>query len=108
MIEDAHADVRPKLKLFNGRAHGKWLRGHHAYIAAHSKTDAARLMTEVFQFRSESSALRELNVYWHAGHWGTNMQGVTPERGVWVINEREIPRTPQRIYPADATGTRQQ
>lgn len=88
-----------RLKLFNGRGHGQWMRHHHAYIAAKSKADAARMMAQVFGFFSENSALRELNVYWHAGAWGNHMKDVNPERGVWVIDERERPIRPQKIFP---------
>ena len=79
------AKKKRKLKLFNGSAHGKFLRGYHAYVAAYSIADASDVMTVAFG--GSRKWTRELNVYWHKGHWGNAMEGITPERGCWVAKK---------------------
>jgi hypothetical protein len=55
----------------------------HAYVAAYSMNDAVRVITEVLGY--EPRGIRsELKIYWSRGCWGTPMDGITPERGMWV------------------------
>jgi hypothetical protein len=89
--------TRP-LKLFNGRAIGvykhndpKWREAGpraahhaHAYIAAHSMADAVRLVSEY----GARLSLSELQVYWNKGCWGDTMEGIIPERGIWIAIDR--------------------
>ncbi len=83
-----------KLKLFNGR----WGRGEHAYVAAYSQADCIAIMREV---AGGGFFATELRVYWSHGCWGTSMDGITPERGMWVQNDRygHGDRTPRRVFP---------
>jgi len=94
-----------KLKLFNGR---DWEhRGGHLYVAAHSLQDASILISEAYcKVRGlvdrpdirimPTSYLRE---YWFKGCWGTDMDGITPERGVWwgKSNGHGMSEKPERI-----------
>jgi hypothetical protein len=54
----------------------------HMWVAAYSKADAVRVLREAGY---ETMTLREFNIYWSKGCWGTPMDGITPERGVWFI-----------------------
>lgn len=80
--------MKPKpLKLWNGRAHGQWMRGGHFFVCAHSKAEACRLLA-VGTNLPESHASRfrsEINDYYSEGLWGDDMECVTPEVGLWVI-----------------------
>ncbi len=74
------------LKLFNGRG---WGSGQHAYVAAYSQADARRVCEELGYQLTAS----ELKVYWSHGCWGTRMDGITPERGLWLQeNWHEVPK----------------
>jgi len=81
-----------KLKFFNGRTFDwhRW-KGWHTNIAAYSKTDAARLLSQAANHARNS--YNEINVYF-SPCWGTVMQEVVPnpERGVYMEHEqtREI------------------
>lgn len=80
------------LSLWNGRAYScrspgdpRWdgVGGkgrQHAYVAAHSMADARRVIEE-YCGRLPSDS--ELRVYWSEG-WGEVMDGVEPERGLWL------------------------
>lgn len=80
------------LKIWNGRGHGDWYRGHF-YVAATTKKDAATMLAQVshpavvgradFDFLI-NRMLREFTDYFSEGCWGTSMDGVVPERGVWA------------------------
>jgi hypothetical protein len=87
-----------KLILFNGR----WMenlrrRGGHAFVAAYSRADAVRVVAEVLGYEPRGMH-NEIKVYWSQGAWGNTMDGITPERGIWVTYEQ--PRTkPERLQP---------
>jgi hypothetical protein len=85
------------LKLFNGR----WGRGgaDHIYVAAHSQADAIRVVNELYGEGRLSTS--EIKNYWSKGAWGTNMEGITPERGAWVVKRDMNPdrKPPVRITP---------
>lgn len=70
------------LKLYNGRLTYKRVRGH-GYIAAYSDADAIRILDQVVGGRGNR---KEITVYWSKGAWGNQMDGVTPERGLWFID----------------------
>lgn len=76
-----------KLILFNGRGHGsKYGRGYHFYIAAYSYADASRLLTQATGINT--NWYRELKDYYCKDCWGNYMDGIIPERGLWVCKER--------------------
>lgn len=52
----------------------------HLWVAAYSKADAVRLLQEGGY---ETMTIREFNIYWSKGCWGTPMDGIAIERGVW-------------------------
>lgn len=85
------------LRLFNGRAGSccdwkdqRWKTTPrsdltaHAYIAAYSMADAVRVVKEYSEGRARTS-VHEINIYWNKNCWGNSMDGITPERGLWVL-----------------------
>lgn len=96
-----------ELKIWNGRGGCIWerqlpieLQGHrayHIYIAAYSVADACRLINEVNGY--ERNNAQEIKVYFSKGCWGNNMEGITPERGIWISHDAmDIAKeTPVRI-----------
>jgi hypothetical protein len=89
--------VKKQLVLFNGRAGvvynprdpawSTWPDKYrvHAYVAAHSTADAVRLIEEYNG--GWPRAASELRTYWSKGTWGRAMDGITPERGIWIATE---------------------
>lgn len=69
-----------KLKLFSGRGCSPRER---LFIAAYSRADACRLLHQQYRGISCSSWDRELKEYF-SECWGTEMDSVTPVRGVWL------------------------
>ena len=81
------------LKLFNGRgiccrkSQDPLWKNHpsnasvSAYIAAFSRADAARVIEEYCGTRPSAG---ELKNYFTEGHWGNSMDGIEPERGLWL------------------------
>jgi hypothetical protein len=78
-------NVRMPLKLWNGRwSDNRPVRGckvAHAYVAAFGRESAIEMLK-----RAGNTLMTpyELKIYWSKGAWGTPMQNVTPEPGVWV------------------------
>jgi hypothetical protein len=70
------------LLLMNGRWGGR--NQQHVYVAAYSKADADRLLQQASGI--PHSFMNEINVYFSKGCWGNAMDGITPERGVWVTD----------------------
>ena len=92
------AKKEKKLILMNGR--GFKCNGDHLYIGAYSVADASRLMTEAYAkllWTREMDAdekkfytgrfSRDVKEYFSKGSWGTSMEGVNPERGVWYAEK---------------------
>lgn len=79
-----------KLKLWNGRCYGvvpqgEWKRNGktgHVFVAAYSANDVRTLCRELGLC---DPGANEIKVYWSAGSWGTSMEGITPDRGVWIV-----------------------
>jgi hypothetical protein len=77
-----------KLKVWNGRAYGilpasQWKRGGepvHIYACAYSVADLQNLCDEPGLHRVPASEVRN---YW-SSCWGKPMQGIEPERGIWL------------------------
>ena len=93
--------MKPKaLKLWNGRGYivcgAKWHpKGEpHIYIAAYSRADAVRLIGECLGSEPRS-ADSELRNYFSEGCWGNPMDGITPERGIWMTRDQD--RVPKRL-----------
>ncbi|WP_432262901.1 hypothetical protein [Cupriavidus sp. TMH.W2] len=91
--------MRPKLKVWNGRG---WCCHHRqdprwqgvrpdsvtVYICATSRADARRVVEAYTGTNSLSD--HEIKVYFSEA-WGRAMDGVTPERGLWLQFERGTP-----------------
>lgn len=80
-----------KLKLWNGRSYSchkhddpRWeeVRTGHIYIAAYNRADAARVMGE-YLGRIPRGADHEIKTYF-SECWGNPMDGIEPERGMWI------------------------
>jgi hypothetical protein len=78
-----------KLKIWNG---SDWdYEGGHLYVAAYSGQDAINLVNEAYRKlkgytdRPDIKALKSsyFRTYWSPNCWGNDMDGITPERGVW-------------------------
>lgn len=97
------------LKIWNGLAthvmcakHGdpQWIAARaanrsyqiHAYVCANSRADALRLIAEYADL--PRGAAHAIQKYWHMGSWGNSMNGITPERGLWL---QFGSRTPVRV-----------
>lgn len=84
-----------QLKLWNGRAYccykpsdPRWKgndpgRGATISAAAYSRADLRRLIAE---YCGEAPSDGELRTYF-AECWGNDMDGITPERGIWLTND---------------------
>ena len=82
-----------KLRLWNGRAYccrkpsdPFWKgvphnEGGNAYVAAYSRADVRRVIEEYTGYKPGDTEIRE---YWSPDCWGNAMDGITPERGLWV------------------------
>lgn len=90
-----------KLRLFNGRFHEKDAGQVHAYVAAYSRADAVRVITEYLGYKTRGME-NELKVYW-SETWGNPMIGIEPQRGLWVQLKhmdkpiKRYPEPPQNI-----------
>jgi hypothetical protein len=81
------------LKIWNGRGYcchkrddPRWngiaiSKSIPAYVAAYSRADARKVIAEYCGHEPADSELRD---YWAAGCWGSSMDGVVPERGLWL------------------------
>ena len=81
------------LKLWNGSGYGcknhkdtRWdgIKDYgtvRAYIAAYSRADARRIIKEYSGYDLPD---HEIKNYWNPNCWGNDMNGVTPERGLWL------------------------
>ena len=88
----AEKTKQKQLKVWNGR--GAWIAHKdrdklrspsstpHMYIAAYSVKDAEALIEEYVGYKPTGVA-REMRVYF-APMWGRIMDGITPERGIWL------------------------
>jgi hypothetical protein len=82
-----------KLRIWNGRNYN-YPYGH-MYIAAYSVEDAVRLLTELHGH--EPRGIRaEIRNYWSPNCWGIVMDGITPERGIWVT-DKDNDMKPKRL-----------
>jgi hypothetical protein len=87
------------LKIWNGRCTEN-LRGTHLFLAAYSQADACRMLSELYPRLNPSQWNREMTIYFNKNCWGNTMEGITPERGVWLQeNEYTDHATLKRIYP---------
>jgi hypothetical protein len=68
-----------KLKIWNGRGHGKFT-DSHIYVCATSQKHAAELISNATSAYVTSN---EISKY-YSNCWGNSMDGIEPEVGVWV------------------------
>ena len=92
-----------KLKLWNGRS--LWHKGGHVYVCAHSQAHALEIVNKALRIvrgwedRPDINPINmsEIRDYWSAGCWGSPMDGIVHEVGVWHQDTRQS--KPIRIYP---------
>jgi hypothetical protein len=65
------------LKIWNGRGHGDYDRGHF-YVAAFTKKQACELLGKAAGWTSSPIPMSELNNYYAQGAWGNTMDGIPP------------------------------
>ena len=89
--------MNKKLRCWNGR----WLdsNGHDRInICAYSRADAIRLIEEYTGYKTRSLN-SEIKDYW-SECWGRDMNGITPERGIWFSNGYGKKRIkPHKVFP---------
>lgn len=83
-----------QLRLWNGR----WSVGLHCYVAAYSVADALRLVEQCLGYLPRGMR-GEIENYWSPGLWGRTMDGITPERGIWVVREDPPRKALRRLIP---------
>lgn len=95
------------LKIWNGRPYfchnrqdPKWedvqvgRTSGSIYAAAYTRADLRRLITE---YTGQPISDSEIKTYWNEGHWGDEMVGITPERGLWLKQKAYDDRPPVRL-----------
>jgi len=91
-----------KIKIWNGRGYRN---REHLYIGAYSKADACKMLNELYLVSSKSYWNREITIYFSEGCWGNTMDGITPERGIWLLqNEYSKDEILTRVYPIKEKG----
>lgn len=86
-----------QLKIWNGRAHGKYAAGgnrHHVYVAAYSAKQAAELVGQACE--TPCVSVHEINVYYSKGCWGDSMDGIVPTEPC-VYLKKEYDGKPFRV-----------
>ena len=85
-----------ELKVWNGRGYccrkisdPRWegIDCVHANVCAYSRADARRVLAEYCGVLPSDAELRN----YFSPCWGNSMQGITPERGLWIEFERGKP-----------------
>lgn len=87
-----------KLKIWNGRGHGRTYDRGHIYVAAYSRKQAAELVSRACygDEHPDLVSTNEIKVYYHADAWGTSMNGITPTEPC-VYATKEHFGTPERV-----------
>jgi len=83
------------LKIWNGRGHGKYDRGHF-YVAAYSNKQATELIGNASECHISGN---EIKKYYSIDCWGNAMDGIIPtEPCVYIVEDEYSPdRKPIRI-----------
>ncbi len=87
-----------KLKIWNGR----WFQKGQGsiFVAAYSVADAISMVEEMNGYQTRSMA-SEIRAYWSKGCWGKQMDGITPERGIWIAKDHYS--KPERRFPIEGS-----
>ena len=92
--------IMKQLKIWNGRCYShpinknelwknrKQKETPHIFVCAHSMADAARVCEQYF---AQPPSRNEMKEYWSPNCWGNSMDGITPERGLWIQFRSEKP-----------------
>lgn len=87
-----------ELKIWNGRGHGKFSKGH-IYVAAYSQKQAAELISIACfgQEHPDRVSTSEVKNYYHKGAWGNTMDGITPTEPCVYVSEKYPETVPVRV-----------
>jgi hypothetical protein len=86
-----------KLKIWNGRGHGKYQNGS-IFVAAFTQKHAAELVSMACFGVDNRVSLNEIRNYFHSGTWGNSMEGIEPtEPCVYATNEPYGREKPVRV-----------
>jgi hypothetical protein len=88
-----------KLKIWNGRGHGRKYGRGHIYVAAYSQKQAAELVSKACygEEHSDNVSVNEIRVYYSAGSWGNTMNGITPTEPCVYATEQHFGGEVQRV-----------
>lgn len=88
-------DRREPFKSWNEKAAKEGRRySAHVFICANSVRDAKEMIEGYLGYRP-TGVDTEFREYFSKGCWGSFMDGIAPERGIWVTEDWD--RTPVRI-----------
>ncbi len=74
-----------KLKIWNGRT--LECRGHF-YACGYSKNDVLKMLNEYADKNHQRDyTMYEANNFWNPNAWGTQMDGIERERGLWIVKD---------------------
>ena len=87
-----------KLKIWNGRGHGRTYGRGHIYVAAYSQKQAAELVSRACygDDRPNNVSINEIKVYYSPNAWGNSMNGIEPTEPC-VYASKEPFGTPERV-----------
>lgn len=75
------------LKIWNGRGHGNYDKGH-IYVAAYSQKHAAELVSLACYERPDLINAYEIRNYFSEGAWGNSMNGIEPTEPCVYVKEK--------------------
>lgn len=75
-----------RLKIWNGRGHGKFS-SQHIYVAAYSMAEAARLISQSCYDISDRISVQEIKNY-YSDCWGNVMKGIIPTEPCLYISDK--------------------
>jgi len=86
-----------ELKIWNGRGHGKFSKGH-MYVAAYSQKQAAELISIACfgEKHPDRVSINEIKNYYHKGAWGNSMDGIVATEPCVYASENHF-GTPVKI-----------
>ena len=86
------------LKIWNGRGHGEFTRGH-IYVAAYTKKQARELIGLACypNTTNRDISIKELNDYYSEGCWGNLMAGIVPTEPCVYYASSTFGDIPKRI-----------
>jgi hypothetical protein len=87
-----------KLKIWNGRGHGRTYGRGDIYVAAYSQKQAAELVSRACYGDDcpDNISTNEIRNYYHADSWGNPMNGIIPTEPCVYASTKPF-GTPERV-----------